>query len=681
MKKGIWTFGVMTALTTTWGAAQTEAMMLVEQERYDSGVQNEDGGTTEIVSYNTHNDMMYVVNGTTKKVEALQRGAMDKPVLSIDLAQALRDVKPDFTYGDLSSVSVSPTTNMIAVAVQAASYDEAGLAVILDAEGNILHAIEAGIQPDNITFTPDGTKILVANEGEPREGYDAPAVDPQGTITVIDVTNNMTAQHLTFEAFDTETARQQLVDAGVIMKEHTAPSVDLEPEYIAVAETSDVAYVALQENNAVATIDLKAGKIIDVKGLGEKDHSQPENALDIHKDDVINIAPAPYKGLYMPDGMAVYTVAGKNYIVTANEGDAREWGTHINEREIEIDGNEIVFFDPTEYDGVNKEAQYIFGGRSFSIFDAATMELVFDSGSDFERITAQRFPQHFNANNTNVKLDNRSGKKGPEPEDVKLGEVNGKIYAFIGLERIGGVMMYDITTPAQSKFVDYISTRDVSEDIAGDVSPEGLAFIGGDKPTLVVGHEVSGTVTTFAITDKPAMPAPTFTDISNNWAKASIERVYEAGLMKGVSSAKFAPQQVMTRAQVAVTLQRYTKGMVTQTPGVKDIPDNAHYASAVQWALYTRVLTATNEQVQPGKAITRADFAVALYEVLQMQGKRFTNEAASYTDIEAVTPQQRTAIAALQQAGIMQGNGDTFRPNGTMTRAHVATVLARLLEK
>ena len=133
------------------------------------------------------------------------------------------------------------------------------------------------------------------------------------------------------------------------------------------------------------------------------------------------------------------------------------------------------------------------------------MELVFDSGADFEKITLEKYPEYFNASNDKVELDKRSGKKGPEPEDIKIGNINDKTYAFIGLERIGGVMVYDITNTKESKFVDYINTRDFSEDIKGDVSPEGLEFIpGNDKnnPLLLVSNEVSGTVAVYEISIK-----------------------------------------------------------------------------------------------------------------------------------------------------------------------------------
>lgn len=478
--------------------------------RYDSGVQNADGGTTEIVAYNKHNHSAYVVNGETKKVEAFslnynEESALNlKPFLSIDIAELLKTVDTHFEYGDLTSIAVHPQENVIAASVQAEGYNDYGYAVFLTAEGDLLSAVKVEAQPDNITISPDGTKALTANEGEPREGYGDKQIDPQGSISLIELSKGfekLKAETINFKQFDTNEKRSELVESQVILKKETKPSVDLEPEYITVSEDSKLAFVALQENNAIAKIDLTSNEVVSIEGLGFKDFSVDGNEIDLRKDGQVKLQKENYFGIYMPDGIATYNINGKNYIVTANEGDSREWGEdgtesfHLNENEQEVDGSEIVFYDKTQYDGFDVSQEYIFGGRSFSIIDAETMEVVYDSGNDFERITAERFPKNFNASNDKAKLDNRSGKKGPEPEDVKIGRIGDEIFAFVGLERIGGIMMYNVTDPSKVEFVDYLNLRDFKEDIAGDVSPEGLAFVDGSNPQLIVGHEVSGTVT------------------------------------------------------------------------------------------------------------------------------------------------------------------------------------------
>jgi hypothetical protein len=150
---------------------------------------------------------------------------------------------------------------------------------------------------------------------------------------------------------------------------------------------------------------------------------------------------------------------------------------------------------------------YTFGARSFSIW-SETGEQVFDSGDAFERLTAARYPQHFNASNSNQNFDNRSDDKGPEPEGVTIASLWGRSYAFIGLERIGGVAVYELTDPAAPRFVDYVNVRTFTvpadSAAAGDLGPEGVLVIAEQdspvgKPLLIVTNEISGTTRIFEI--------------------------------------------------------------------------------------------------------------------------------------------------------------------------------------
>ena len=145
--------------------------------------------------------------------------------------------------------------------------------------------------------------------------------------------------------------------------------------------------------------------------------------------------------------------------------------------------------------------------RSFSIWTERG-EQVYGSGDDFEQITAQAYPSFFNASNTNNTFDDRSDNKGPEPEGVTVGKAYGRNYAFIGLERIGGVMVYEVTNPRAPEFIQYINNRNflapTNSPAAGDLGPEGLHFISDeDSPTgtplLVVANEISGTTTVYEV--------------------------------------------------------------------------------------------------------------------------------------------------------------------------------------
>lgn len=681
----------------TAGAETVDPYKLSLDARYDSGVQNKDGGTTEIVTYNKHNHAFYIVNGETKKVEAISLKYGNKkepalqPFLSIDVAKLIQTVDADFQYGGLTSIAAHPTENVIAASVQAQGYNDAGYAVFLTGEGELLSIVEVAVQPDNITFTPDGTKALTANEGEPREGYGKDVVDPQGSISIIDVSNGFTqlkAKNVTFEAYDNAQKREELVKKQVILKKDTAPSVDLEPEYISVSENSEFAYVSIQENNAIATLDLTSHEVISIDGLGVKDFSMEGNEIDLRKDNQAKLQNENVLGLYMPDGMATYSVGGKNYVVTANEGDGREWGEedseqfHLNEKDVELEGHEIVAFDTADYDALESDRTYMFGARSFSIFEADTMKLVYDSGSDFEQITAERFPEYFNSSNDEVGLDNRSAKKGPEPEDVKVGKIGDEVFAFIGLERIGGVMMYNITDPANAVFVDYLNLRDFSEDVAGDVSPEGMTFVPGKKPQLIVGHEVSGTVTVLNISAKKEATRPPMKDIEQHAAKEAILKVIEAKLFKGVNASTFAPDQSLTRGQAVTVLHRLAGEPASSKKNIvfQDVKPTDYYAQPLSWALSSDVMAPSDKKnFQPYKAMTQEEFLLATYNYLLTTGYSFEKtEEMTGLDGLTVSEEKKEAIHALQSAGIIEKEGVPALQE-PITRAEAAIILAKVL--
>ena len=505
---------------------------LTQEARYDAGMTNADGGVMEIVDYNTVTGWAYAVNGQTGNFTAIAvKDMADSENVDlldgndIDVKSIVEANCEGFTYGDMTSVAVSADGTKLAAAVQAEGYADNGRVAVFtcNADGTLTfeQAYETGVQPDMVTFTPDDSRILTANEGEPREGYADGAVDPAGSVTVITVADG-TAVNVDFTAYDSNEERQKLIDAGIVMKKDTIPSEDLEPEYIAAG--NDTAYVTLQEANAIAVIYLGSLKVTGIYSAGYEDYST--TAVDIDKkDEAYN--PAVYeslRGIRMPDGVALYSVDGVDYIVTANEGDSREWGDYLNEDERDFgDGQtsptgkitaensgltgKVVFFDSSDYDGLDSGLDYVFGGRSFTVFraDESGLTEIYDSGSDFEAKTAEYIPENFNCSNDDKSLDDRSGKKGPESESITVGTVGERTYAFIGLERVGGVMVYDITDPAETVYVNYINSRDFSEDIAGDDSPEGLCFIpaadsADGNAYLLAACEVSGTVAAYELT-------------------------------------------------------------------------------------------------------------------------------------------------------------------------------------
>lgn len=431
-------------------------------------------------------------------------------------------------YGGVTSVAVKDGI----VAVASPNTNEAldGSVVFFNTNGVFQKQVTVGALPDMITFTPDGTKVLTANEGQPNADY---TVDPEGSVSVIDISGgiaSLSQSNVTTMLFTQFNSQESaLIASGVRkLKASSTLSRDLEPEYITISADSQKAWVALQENNAIAEINLTNNTYISIWALGTKDMSVVGNGADISDNNgQILIANWPIKSFYQPDGIATYSVGGSHYIVTANEGDEKEYTglverTTIGASSFGLDAvaypqaamlkesynagrfRVSAFSGNTDADPAYEQI-YALGGRSFSIFNTDTKQLVFDSGDDFEMYTAltPSISPLFNADHEDNVAKGRSRAKGPEPEGVTLAEIAGKTFAFISLERVGGVMVYDVTNPNDVKFVDYKNSRSVSA-YAGDHGPEGITYIkAANSPTnkdyIVVANEISGTLTLFEI--------------------------------------------------------------------------------------------------------------------------------------------------------------------------------------
>ena len=493
---------------------------------YDGGVE----GAAEITAYDARSRRLFVVNGANSTVDVLD--------LSNPAAPTLIDT---LTVDDLGAGvnSVAVHEGKVALAVQANPKTAPGYVVLVDAHTlQRINTAQVGALPDMLVFTPDGRYLLVANEGEPNSYNQPDSVDPEGSISVIRVHRNgrMRVETADFHAYIGK--EDWLRARGVrIFGPNANAAQDLEPEYITIDEDGRTAYVTLQENNAVAVVDIRRAKVAAIKPLGFKDHSVAGFGLDASDEDggvdtnsgtpAIKIGAQPVKGLYMPDAIASFTARGRTYLVTANEGDAREYTGFAEETRVRA---HCPALDPAVFGadaarllfdsnlgrlritaapnggsaGKNDAGQctdlYSFGSRSFTIW-TTDLKRVYDSGEDFERKTTALPNVAFNASNNNNTLDSRSTSKGPEPEGVVIGTFGARTFAFVGLERVGGVMVYDVTRPEAARYVTYLNTRDGE---AGDRGPEGLHLIEARdspnrKPLLVVGHETSGTTAIYQI--------------------------------------------------------------------------------------------------------------------------------------------------------------------------------------
>ena len=542
--------------------------------------ENFDESAAEIVAYHAASKTAFLVNSNSKAVDVVSLDDVTAPTitLTLDVAGDVETAVTELSDGDLGGVnSVDVHGDHMAVAIEADTKQDIGYIAFYNVDGTFISAVAAGALPDKVGFSPDGKYAVAANEGEPNGDY---SVDPEGSITVIDVSGGFdlpVAATAHFRDFNTGGSKTLTGPVRISAKSESVAQ-DLEPEFIAFSDDGSTAYATLQENNAVAVIDLASAEVKTILGIGFKDYGLPGNEIDAsNKDGGVNLNSWSIFGTYMPDGFDAYTVNGTSYLVTANEGDGREYLTdaadeadcaaqggflfdggdcfhyldEIRVKDLDASqftedlvaklgadfqdqdklgrlkvitdmgledastcatlattGQPIAFPDETPVAGCVYENLYSFGSRSFTIWDLSTGRPVFDSGSDFERITAQQLGGSFNASNDSNEGDDRSDDKGPEPEAVEIATINGNTFAFIALERVGGVMVYNITNPQNAKFVQYINPRDFTVDddaveanLAGPLGPEDIKFITqDDEMYLLVSNEVSGTLSVYSVT-------------------------------------------------------------------------------------------------------------------------------------------------------------------------------------
>jgi len=483
-----------------------------------------DEGASEIPAFDAISKRTFVVNAKLKTVQVLDLADPSNPKLlnSIDIADL---------GGSVNSVAVYQ--GVVALAIESSNKQANGKVAFYKAQDlSRISVVEVGALPDMLTFSPNGKLVVVANEGEPNDDY---SVDPVGSVSVIDVSDltKPIVRSAGFAQFNNQI--DSLRNQGIrIFGKNASVAQDLEPEYVTVSSDSKTAWVTLQENNAIAEVDLVNASITALRPLGYKDHSKVGSGLDASdKDSKINIKTWPILGMYQPDAIGNYQVASQTYLVMSNEGDAREYGDFAEETRIKDLLLDPAVFTATLCGGncqdekllgrlnvtntlgfsTNAEGQkvysklYSFGARSFSIRKPHGT-LVFDSGDQLEQLAASKHPATFNASHDDNKLDSRSDNKGVEPEGLALGQLGNKTFAFVGLERDSGIAVYDISTPAAPTLAQYVTTRDFTQDVktsaAGDLGPEGLVFVPAaqspnGKPLLIVGYEISGSTVIYQI--------------------------------------------------------------------------------------------------------------------------------------------------------------------------------------
>ncbi|WP_244475643.1 ExeM/NucH family extracellular endonuclease [Methylobacterium sp. Leaf466] len=530
---GIAVYDAAPSLTGTQGAAPvaTNALQLVRLGAYATtdDAATGDAPNAEVVAYDATTASLYVQNTNENRIEIVTISATGSLAKSGEILLAGLD-----QYGAVNSVAVFD--GLVAIAYANAAGDQPGRVALFDADGSFLSSLVVGVGPDQVVFTRDGQKLLVSNEGEQF----TVASNPVGSVSIIDVSGGVAGAATAavtatvgFGALDGSEAA--LRAKGLAISPGNTASSDIEPEYITISPDNRFAYVTLQEVNGVAVIDLAnpGTAPIAIQPLGSVDRSLPGNAFDASDrdgpggDPAVTVATTPTAtpiyGLLQPDAIASYAVGGTTYFVTANEGDQRVIGGEDNTADVSrlsaIPDSQLtpelraLKADPayarlnvlrqtgdTDGDGVIDQLNTL-GGRGISIFRQnadGTITKVRETGGEFETIFARDAAAQFNIdqepNGDGVfEFDNRSDNKGPEPEGVTIGTVDGRTYAFVGLERQSGILVYDVTEPETASYVSYVPPVDGP----ADRGPEVLTFIAAaDNPTgtpiVVSANEVGG---------------------------------------------------------------------------------------------------------------------------------------------------------------------------------------------
>lgn len=463
--------------------------------QYKSTIKVGGEGASEISSFDPKNDKLFVVNVESTQISVFDLSDIDNPVEEAPIT---------ISSGAPNSVAVNK--GRLAIALEAEVKQDFGFIQVYDTNSlTLIESFQVGALPDMVTFSPNGKYIVSANEGEPDDLY---LNDPKGTISIIDTESN-TVSTLDFDGFNAMEVSLEEQRFRVFGPNATLAQ-DVEPEYVAISNDSETAWVTLQENNGIAKVNLLTKTIETIYPLGYKDYNAAGNEIDpSDKDDVKALGNVPVYGMYQPDAITYVKIGGTDYLITANEGDARDYDGFSEEERVDD-----LVLDPTvfpNYEVLQKEENlgrlkntntlgdidgdgdydeiYNYGARSFTIW-TGNGDMIYDSGNSIATETLNATPDRFNDN------DGRSDDKGAEPETVEVLNIQGNKYVlFVGLERNDQVLVYDISNPAAPQFLQILSH-------IGDEAPEGLLVVSekdspNGKDLLLVSNEDSGTISIY----------------------------------------------------------------------------------------------------------------------------------------------------------------------------------------
>lgn len=344
---------------------------------------------------------------------------------------------------EVTSVTVTPDGKHVLAAFRTGDnlYDanKGQVAVVDLAAQRVVKTYEVGVGPDSVALAADGRTLIICNEDEENDPNDDNEVNMKktkrpGSISMITFPDGdvMRGEHVELPI------HMSNIGNGAIYKH------DPQPEYVAINPKGDKAAVTLQENNAVAIVNIAEKRIENIFGLGTTTHK-----ADLKKDGTISFQDEITARLE-PDGVT-WDPSGE-FLITANEGD--------------LGKNEFK-------DGVKS------GGRNISVW-SQTGYLVYDSMNLIDEKVAA----------AGLYLDNRSENRGSEVENVTIGKIKGNPILAVAAERANAVLFFDMTIPM---FPVYIGIAP-----SAGAAPEGIHKING-RDLFVSADEVDGVLSFYHI--------------------------------------------------------------------------------------------------------------------------------------------------------------------------------------
>jgi hypothetical protein len=410
----------------------------------------------------------------------------------------------------------------------------------MDVNGKVLSAPDLkGVLPDSVTFTPSGTTALVAIEGQPVCAKDDPAttanestdylkaIDPKGGVSVVDLITPAAPEvtFIGFEGFSVSALRAKGLALSSVVND---VSKDLEPEYIVALDNSK-AYVTIQEANGLGVLDIENKSWLDVRRAFESKLSM--TPIDTSDRDS-GKGPRSYVnvvGASQPDAISGFKIGSGDYLVTANEGDAREYSClndDVRGSSLKVDSRRFPDWknmsgsaelgrakvNPNAGDRDNDgdiDTVHLRGSRSMTIYRNGIP--IWDSGRLLEEIQISAFgvsningAHSLSADKSvvNYTPQDRSDDKGSEPEGVAVGTVSGSRIAVLGLERMSALVVFDISAPRAPTLIKWIQMMPITSTPAAQAtawSPEGVIFISAEnspngKPLFISSYELSGSL-------------------------------------------------------------------------------------------------------------------------------------------------------------------------------------------